>query len=80
MRDSDKTMLATELHSLLTRILDTTPEYRRKEVEIRVLTSDPSQGPRSTVGVKHLSIGSDWEAGMLIVCPDTPLTKKVKRS
>jgi len=61
-------------------ILDKNLQDYNKDLEVRVVTKDPSIGARSTVGITYIGQGIDWDSGYIGIDVDTPIVTKKKQT
>lgn len=47
--------------------------------EVSIALSEPSMGPCAKSGIKNVCFGFDWDAGHLIITPDTNLVRLKER-
>lgn len=63
-------MKVKELIAQLNELILVNPKVEDEEIRIIVKRSSPAIGPRSSVGVKSITSGFDWESGKLLVVAD----------
>jgi hypothetical protein len=66
-------MKADQFMDTLTRLFAIQNRYDPAAVEVVVITTDPSIGPRASTPVKSVGLGFDWEHNRLVLETETPL-------
>ena len=72
-------MKLTELKKIIDEMIEENSFGNAEELQVVVITHEPSIGPRAATDVIGLSLGFDWEHGRAIIETDHRLIKESKK-
>ena len=75
LKNRNKKMKLSELKKHIDQHFEYHPN---DDIDVVIVTNDPSWGPISSVGVKWAGKGMDWDSNTFIISPNIHLTKKTQ--